>query len=107
MVKRILTNILSNAVRYSPEGGTIRMDACSEEDAIILGVRVSDQGFSPNEAAHADEPSTRFMRSGAEESEISLGLAMATKLAHRMGGALQIAEAAGESNWAELRLPIR
>ncbi len=107
MVKRILTNILSNAVRYTPEGGTIRMGACSEEDAIILGVRVSDQGFSPNEAAHADEPSTRFVRPGAEESEIGLGLAMAKKLAHRMGGALQIAEAAGENNWAELRLPIR
>ncbi len=83
------------------------MDACSEEDEIILAVRVSGQGISPNKTAHADEPSTGFVQPGADESESSLGLAMATKLAHRMGGALQIAEAVGVGNWAELRLPIR
>jgi signal transduction histidine kinase len=105
-VKRILTNILSNAVRYTPEGGTIRVEARCEEDAIVLNVRESGQGLSPDAATNANEPSTCSDRPDAEKSCSDLGMALAIKLAHRMGGALLVAEDAGEGNWAELRLAM-
>jgi len=105
-VKRILTNILSNAVRYTPEGGTVRVEARCEEDAIVLSVRESGQDLSPDAASHANEPSMHFSRPDAEKSSSDVGMALAIKLAHRMDGALLLAEAAGEGNWAELRLAM-
>ena len=104
-IKRILTIILSNALRYTPEGGTVHVEARKEEDTIVLRVRDSGPGFTPEEAARVGEPYLRFSRPGVEESGLGLGLAMAMTLARRMGGALRLAGAAGEGTWAELRLP--
>ena len=105
-VKRILTIILSNALRYTPDGGTVRVEARKEEDTVVLAVRDSGTGFSAGEMARAGQPFVRFARPGAEGNGLGLGLAMAMNLARRMGGALRLAGAAGEGTWAELRLPI-
>jgi PAS domain S-box-containing protein len=43
LVNRILTDLLSNAIKYSPEGSVIRLHISVEEDAIVI--QVSDQGI--------------------------------------------------------------
>jgi len=106
-VKRILTILLSNALRYTPDGGEIRVDACKDENTVVVSLRDNGPGFTPEEALHVGEPYLRFPRPGAEGSGLGLGLAMAMTLARRMGGALRLTGSAGEGTWVELRLAMQ
>jgi two-component system cell cycle sensor histidine kinase PleC len=102
-VKRILTVILSNALRYTPEGGSVSLEVREEGETIVLGVRDTGAGFSTDEAERIGAPFVRFAR--AEDNGLGLGLAAAMALARRVGGALRLEGSLGEGTWAELRLP--
>jgi signal transduction histidine kinase len=104
-VRRILTNLLVNALTYTADGGIVRADVRFEEGAGVLTLSDSGKGFTAQEAALAGKPFQRFDRSGTVTGT-GLGLAIAIELARRMGGAMRLV-GGGESHGAvmELRLP--
>ncbi|MBI3677150.1 MAG: HAMP domain-containing histidine kinase [Proteobacteria bacterium] len=103
-VKRILTNLLANALQYTPEGGSVRVQVRSEEGAIVATVRDSGYGFATDEVKRAGEAFAHFNRPGATTGT-GMGLAVSMALARRMGGALKLDGVHGEGTSAELRLP--
>lgn len=103
-VKRIVVNLLSNALEYTPEGGAVRIQARSEPGAIVVAIRDSGLGFTAEEKNRAGEPFTRFDRPGAVTGA-GLGLAIAMALARHMNGAVRLAGTSGEGTSMELRLP--
>jgi signal transduction histidine kinase len=107
-VRRILTNLLANALAYTAEGGIVRVDVRFEEGAGILTLSDSGRGFTRREAAAAGEPFERFDRAGTVTGA-GLGLAIAMELARRMGGAMRLVGESGPSEIKgavmELRLP--
>jgi len=103
-VKRVLTNLLCNALQFTPETGTVRVQLRKEEGAVVVSVRDSGLGFAPEEKERAGQAFARFDRPGATTG-IGLGLAIAMVLARRMGGAVRLGGAEGEGSFAELRLP--
>jgi signal transduction histidine kinase len=98
-VRRILTNLLANALTYTAEGGIVRVDVRFEEGAGILTLSDSGRGFTRREAAAAGKPFERFDRAGTVTGA-GLGLAIAMELARRMGGAMRLA---GESGPSEIK----
>jgi signal transduction histidine kinase len=102
-VKRILTNLLSNALAFTPEGGRVRVVIGVEEGAATLSVCDSGPGFLPHEVANAGNAFRRFDRERARTGT-GLGLAIAMALARRMGGALLLASAPNDGTRTELRL---
>ena len=102
-VHRILSNILRNAMQYSPSGGTIRFQVKNISDAVMINVRDPGLGFSSTELARAGEAFCRFDRPGCTTG-VGMGLAVAMRLARGMGGTLRLASVQGESTTAELRL---
>jgi signal transduction histidine kinase len=102
-VHRILSNILRNAMQYSPSGGTIRLQVKNISDAVMINVRDPGLGFSTTELARAGEAFCRFDRPGCTTG-VGMGLAVAMRLARGMGGTLRLASVQGESTTAELRL---
>jgi signal transduction histidine kinase len=104
-VRRIVTNLLANALAYTADGGIVRVDVHFEEGTGILTVSDSGKGFTSHEAAMAGRPFQRFDRAGALTGA-GLGLAIAMELARRMGGAMRLA-GGGEPQVSvmELRLP--
>ena len=104
-VRRILTNLLANALAYTAEGGIVRADVRFEEGAGVLILSDSGMGFTAREATLAGKPFQRFDRTGTVTGA-GLGLAIAMELARRMGGAMRLA-GDSESHGAimELRLP--
>ncbi len=102
-LKRALSNLLANALQYTPEGGAIRVQLRVSDTAVAIAVQDNGFGFSPMEAAHAAKPFTRFDRPGASTGS-GLGLAIASSLARRMGGSLNISGKSGEGAVAELKL---
>ena len=103
-VKRILTNLMINALQFTPEGGAVRVSVRSEEGAIVASISDSGLGFTREEQDDAGKPFTRFDRPGAVTG-VGMGLAVAMVLARQMGGALRLAGAPGQGTTAELRLP--
>jgi signal transduction histidine kinase len=103
-VKRILSNLITNALAYTQAGGAVLVDVRADEGAGIALVRDSGSGFSSAERGRAGRAFQRFDRTG-QVTGAGLGLAIAMELARRMGGAMRLWSTQGEGSIMELRLP--
>ena len=103
-VKRILSNLITNALSYTPAGGTVLVDVRREEGAGVALVRDSGKGFSAEERARAGRAFQRFDRKG-QVTGSGLGLAIAMELARRMGGAMRLFSRPDQGSVLEIRLP--
>jgi two-component system, cell cycle sensor histidine kinase PleC len=103
---RILSNLLTNALTYTADGGIVRADVRFEDGAGIVILSDSGGGFSDAERNKAGRPFTRFDRPGTVTGA-GLGLAIAMELARRMGGAVRLngQDGAGRGATMEVRLP--
>lgn len=101
-VIQILVNLIVNAIRYSPEQGTIRLTFARTTGA--ASVTISDQG--PGIAA-GDEQRIfeRFERAHSKEDGTGLGLAISRRLARSMDGDVTLDSAPGEGARFTLTLP--
>jgi signal transduction histidine kinase len=102
-LRRIVSNLVANALTYTAESGHVRADIRFEEGAGVLTLRDSGTGFSAAEAGRAGRPFERFDRGGTTGA--GLGLAIAMELARRMGGAMRLAGGPGQGAAMEIRLP--
>jgi signal transduction histidine kinase len=103
-VRRIVTNLLCNALTYTPEGGHVTVTINEDAGAISVAVADSGSGFSASERSAAGIAFRRFERVGVSTGT-GLGLAIVVALARRMGGALRLESEPGGGTSAELRLP--
>jgi anti-sigma regulatory factor (Ser/Thr protein kinase) len=101
-VIQILVNLLGNAIRHSPLGGTIRL--IFSRTPGTASVTVADEG--PGVAA-ADQQRIfeRFERAHPREGGTGLGLAISRRLARSMGGDVTLDSAPGEGARFTLTLP--
>ncbi|HUB84855.1 MAG TPA: ATP-binding protein [Rhizomicrobium sp.] len=104
-VKRIVSNLLSNALQYTPDNGAVRIQLRRENEAVVLSLRDNGLGFSKAEIEQTGTAFSHFDRPGAATGT-GLGLAISMALARRMHGAVHIRSAQGEGTLAELRLPL-
>ncbi len=103
-----IRNLLTNAVRYTPAGGRIRIEWRSRDGEGLLSVRDTGIGI-PEE--HLPRLSERFYRVDRGRSRdtggTGLGLAIVKHIMNRHGGRLQIESRVGEGSTFTLRLPGR
>lgn len=89
---QILDNLLGNALRHTPRGGTVQLTATDAGDRLLLAVADDGEGFSAQEGAHLFE---RFYRADAarsrEGSGSGIGLTISRALAEAHGGELDAA----------------
>jgi len=103
-VKRIVSNLLTNALQYTQDNGAVRIQVRSANNVVAVTVRDNGLGFSSTEMERAGNPFLSFDRAGAATGN-GLGLAICNALARRMHGVVQIGSRQGEGTIAELRLP--
>jgi PAS domain S-box-containing protein len=105
-VRQILVNLLTNALKFTRNGGTIRV-AC-EGDVANASIRVHDTGVGIPAERLADifDPFVQVHRNFAVPVEgIGLGLAISRNLAQAMHGDLLVTSEVGVGSTFELRLP--
>jgi signal transduction histidine kinase len=100
----VLDNLIENALKYSPDGGTVRVECAREGTEAYLAVLDEGPGLAPGEEQRLFE---RFARgsSGSSAPGTGLGLALVATLARRWGGSASIRNRVNGGARAEIRLP--
>ena len=89
---QILLNIISNAVKFTPQGGQITVrSAVLDAGRVLIGVRDTGVGMTAEQAANVFEHYTQFKSRLTREGEgTGLGMAISRELARGMGGDLTV-----------------
>ncbi|MDI3299609.1 MAG: ATP-binding protein [Bacillota bacterium] len=109
---QVLGNLLDNAIRYTPAGGRIRVEAWAERGRgrLFWSVGNSGPGLSPEEARHVFDRFYRAERSRARSTGgAGLGLAIVRGLVEMHGGRIEVSSTPAEpggppGRWTEFRL---
>ena len=101
-VRQVLENLLTNALRYTPPGGTIRVSANWDGRALFLTVVDTGAGIAPEDVPHLFE---RFWKS-ADSGGSGLGLAIAKTLVEAHGGQIHAESALGRGTILRIQLPV-
>ena len=108
-LKQVILNLISNAVKFTPEGGDIVV-ALSREDDDRLRVAVTDTGIGIA-AKDLDRLARPFEQVEGQHSKTTqgtgLGLALTKSLIELHGGALSIASQPGQGTTVSFNVPIR
>ena len=106
-VRQVLVNLLENAIKYSPDGGTIEIGVESEEDAVRFWVKDQGIGIPYEERGRIFE---KFYRLDPQMTRgvggTGLGLYICGELASRMGGRIWVESSEGQGSTFLLELPI-
>jgi signal transduction histidine kinase len=104
-VAQIIGNVLHNAAKFTPEGGSISVELDREGDHAIVRVTDSGQGIAPELLDRVFDMFARIERPGAREGGLGIGLALARRLAEMHGGTL-VATSAGRGQGTTLTLTL-
>lgn len=103
-MEQVLGNLVSNALRYTPDGGKIRLTAHPDAGSVLLGVEDTGSGIQPEAIDHIFERSYRAdpSRSG---NESGLGLAIAKSIVELHGGKIRVESKLGTGSRFWISLP--
>jgi PAS domain S-box-containing protein len=103
---QITTNLLSNAVTYSPEGAVVRVRAWGEPDAVTFSVHNPGPAIPPDVLPHLFDPFRRGRHtSQGNTGSVGLGLFIVDQLVSAHAGAIQVGSLEGEGTTFTVRLP--
>jgi PAS domain S-box-containing protein len=104
-LRQVTANLLSNAIKYNRPGGSVRLHAERDADAVCLHVTDSGAGLDAEQQARLFRP---FERLGAQRSAVpgtGLGLALSRQLAEAMDGSLSVRSRPGAGSTFSVCLP--
>lgn len=106
-IEQLLTNLVTNAVKYAPPGTAIRIEAACTESALTVSVTDQGVGVSFEEREQIFEPFGRGQAqpTGGEKST-GLGLCIARSIARGHGGDLTVASPPGQGATFVFSLPL-
>lgn len=122
-LRRVLSNIVENAIKYTPDGGRIVLSAVQQDGQVAISVTDNGRGIPPEDmpilfdkfhrgrpAPHSD--AMRDATTGAEFLEdadvsgVGLGLYLARNVMEQMGGRITVESEVGRGSTFRLHLPV-
>ncbi|MBZ4654357.1 MAG: two-component sensor histidine kinase [Peptococcaceae bacterium] len=106
-MRQVLINLLSNALRYVPQGGLIRADLKLEENHLLVKISDNGPGIEPEDLPYIFN---RFYRGDKSRTRMSggtgLGLAIAKGFVEAHGGSISVESVLGKGTEFTIRLPL-
>ena len=107
-VKQVLVNVLSNAVKFTPEGGQIRVKAALGDGSIIVSVADTGIGIAPEDQEAIFEEFRQVGTTYAQKREgTGLGLTLTRKFVEMHGGKIWVESEPGKGSTFTFTFPIR
>lgn len=106
-MRQVVDNLVSNAIKYTPRGGTVATTARREGDDAVLTVRDTGIGIGPGDLERVFAP--YFRAQSATASGIAgtgLGMSIARTIVEEMRGTITLDSALGAGTTATVRLPL-
>lgn len=107
LVRQILINLMTNAIKFTPAGGTVTLGTAVRADgSVTLWVRDSGIGIAPEDRERVFQPFTQIDETLSRSAEgVGLGLAIAVHLARAHGGDLTLDSMLGKGTTVYFTLP--
>ena len=122
-LRRVLSNVVENAIKYTPDGGRIILSATEEESHVVINVTDNGRGIpaedmpilfdkfhrgrpAPHSAAMAEGTTNAEFLEDADVSGVGLGLYLARNVMERMGGRITVESEVGRGSTFKLHLPL-
>jgi signal transduction histidine kinase len=105
-VERVLNNLVENAVKYSPAGGSVTIDVAEESGAALIEVRDEGIGIPAPELPNIFQPYRRGSNARTLRG-IGLGLAGCRAVLEQLGGDLTVESTEGVGSTFRVRLPLK
>jgi PAS domain S-box-containing protein len=107
-VQQIVVNLLANAMKFTPEGGSVELDWGVEENFLLVRVSDTGPGIPPEKIEQIFEPFVQLRGPGSiPTGGTGLGLPISRDLARAMGGDVRATSALGLGSEFVLTLPLR
>jgi signal transduction histidine kinase len=107
-IREMLLNMVTNAIKYTPQGGTIALGLEQDDDAVTISVRDTGIGMAAGDLPHIFE---RFWRADPARSRtgerpgVGLGLAITKWIVEAHGGSISVQSRPGRGSVFTVRLP--
>jgi len=106
-IEQVFTNLFDNALKHTPEGGTITLAAANAESMVEVSVSDTGQGILSSHLPHIFE---RFYRADKARSRevggTGLGLSIVKHIARAHGGSVEAESTVGKGTTIRVRLPV-
>jgi len=107
LMENVLTNLLDNAVKYSPSGSVVTVRSRLEEGDVVVEVEDQGVGIAPEDHAHVFD---KFFRVYARDTVVAgtgLGLAICKGIVESHGGSIELeSDGPGTGSTFRIRLPV-
>jgi signal transduction histidine kinase len=104
----IFSNLISNALKYSPQGGEVRITARKEADTLVVQVKDQGIGMTQEECARLFRPYERLEREEIRNIQgTGLGLYLVKHLVDLHKGTISVESARGQGSTFTVRLPLQ
>lgn len=105
-LRQVFVNLLENAIRYTPEGGEIRVIGQREHGQAMIEVRDTGAGIAAEDLANLFEPFFQADKARSNADHVGLGLALASWIVSAHSGRLQAASSPGGGSIFTVCLPL-
>jgi signal transduction histidine kinase len=105
-LRQVLGNLIDNAVKYSPEGGEVRVSAAPANGVVRISVRDDGPGIPRDQQIRIFEKFGRVDVPGASKPGTGLGLFIARSIAEAHGGSLDVSSGVEPGSTFTLTLPL-
>ena len=102
-----LSNLISNALRYTPEGGVVSINSGDGANAVLLKVSDTGPGIPQQIKDHLFERFTQWNVNGSKPGSSGLGLAIVKEIVEGHGGRIFVDSNLGKGTCFTLELPLR
>jgi len=103
-LRQVLFNLVSNAIKFTPEGGRITVDVVNLEQSVTISVSDTGPGLLDDEAERIFEPYERGS-AGSEDDGAGLGLPLAKALIELQGGRIWVKSTPGKGSTFSVLVP--
>jgi signal transduction histidine kinase len=105
-VAQIIANLLTNAVKYSPDGGEILLSSRARDGFVEIGIRDHGVGIAPEFAKRLFSRYERYEKTSGKIIGTGLGLAIARQIVEMHGGRIWVDTAVGAGSEFRFTLPL-